>query len=104
VLGSFTAQVGVGALLLSFDPRWSAWKLIVQTFFVATALLLVGAIRAWDDFDTGNVMTYLYLGGLVAGDIALLVLYRRMTRPEGATPDGTARPGGRARGRRLRVG
>ena len=39
VLGSFTAQVGIGALLVSRDPRWSAWKLIVQTFFVATALL-----------------------------------------------------------------
>jgi hypothetical protein len=84
VLGSFTAQVGVGALLLSMDPRWSAWKLIVQTFFVATALLLVGAIRAWDDFDTGNPMTYLYVGGLLAGDIALLLLYRSMARQEGA--------------------
>jgi hypothetical protein len=84
VLGSFTAQVGVGALLLSLDRRWSAWKLIVQTFFLATALLLVGAIRAWGAFDTGNVMTYLYLGGLVAGDIALLLLYRSMTRQEAA--------------------
>jgi hypothetical protein len=84
VLGSFTAQVGLGALLLSLDRRWSAWKLIVQTFFVATALLLVGAIRAWGDFDTGNVVTYLYLGGLVAGDIALLLLYRDMTRQEAA--------------------
>ena len=36
VIGSFTAQVGVGALLISLDRRWSAWKLIVQTFFVAT--------------------------------------------------------------------
>ncbi len=83
VLGSFTAQVGVGALLLSLDRRWSAWKLIVQTFFVATALLLVGAIRAWKDFDTGNAMTYLYVGGLVAGDIALLLLYRSMTSQVG---------------------
>jgi hypothetical protein len=82
VLGSFTAQVGVGALLLSMDPRWSAWKLIVQTFFVATALLLVGAIRAWGDFDTGNVMTYLYVGGLLAGDVALLLLYRSMAGQE----------------------
>jgi surface polysaccharide O-acyltransferase-like enzyme len=82
VIASFTAQVGVGALLLSLDRRWSAWKLIVQTFFVATALLLVGAIRAWDDFDTGNVMTYLYVGGLVACDIALLLLYRTMTLQE----------------------
>ena len=84
VLGAFTAQVGVGALLISLDRRWSAWKLIVQTFFVATALLLVGGIRAWNDFDTDNVMTYLYVGGLVAGDIALLLLYRSMTRQERA--------------------
>jgi hypothetical protein len=86
VLGSFTAQVGVAALLLSLDRRWSAWKLIVQTFLVATALLLVGAIRAWSDFDTTNVMTYLYVGGLVAADVALLLLYRGMTRLEGAAP------------------
>jgi hypothetical protein len=84
VLGSFTAQVGVGALLLSLDRRWSAWKLIVQTFFVATALLLVGAIRAWEDFHTDSVMTYLYVGGLIGSDIALLRLYRSMTRREKA--------------------
>jgi hypothetical protein len=82
VIASFTAQVGIGALLLSLDRRWSAWQLIVQTFFVATALLLVGAIRAWDDFDTGNVMTYLYVGCLVACDVALLLLYRSMTLQE----------------------
>jgi surface polysaccharide O-acyltransferase-like enzyme len=84
VIASFTAQVGIGALLLSLDRRWSAWRLIVQTFFVATALLLVGAVRAWDDFDTGNVMTYLYVGCLVASDVALVLLYRSMTRQERA--------------------
>jgi hypothetical protein len=84
VLGSFTAQVGVGALLLSLDRRWSAWKLIVQTFLIATALLLIGAIRAWSDFDTDNVLTYLYVGGLVGADIALLLLYRSMTRQKPA--------------------
>ena len=82
VLGSFTAQVGVGALLLSLDRRWGAWKLIVETFFVATALLLVGAIRAWDDFDRDNLMTFVYVGGLAAADLALLLLYRGMSRQE----------------------
>ncbi len=77
VLASLTAQVGIGALVLSFDRRWSAWRLIVETFFVATAFLLVGAARAWDDFDKGNVMTYLYIGGLVAADVALLILFIR---------------------------
>jgi hypothetical protein len=76
VLASFTFQVGVGASLLSRDMRWSSWRLLIQTFFVATAFLLVGAIRAFDDFDTRNVMTWLYLGGLLGADLALLVLYR----------------------------
>jgi hypothetical protein len=82
VLGSFVAQVGVGALLVSRDRRWSAWKLIVETFLVATALLLVGALRAWDDFDTGNALTYVYVGCLLAADVALVLLYLAMDRQE----------------------
>lgn len=80
VLASFTAQVGIGALLLSLDERWSSWRLLVQTFLVATALLLIGAIRAFEDFDEDSAMTWLYLGGLVAADLALLALYRTMQR------------------------
>jgi len=79
VLGSFTAQVGAGALLLSGDPRWGSWRLIVQTFFVGVALLLVGAVRAWDDFDMGNPLTYAYVVGLAAQALALALLYRRMS-------------------------
>ncbi len=86
VIGCFTAQVAVGALWLSFDRRWSAWRLIVQTFLVATVLLLVGAGRAWDDFDTSRAMTWLYVGGLLAADAALILLYRAMDRQE--RPDG----------------
>jgi hypothetical protein len=86
VIGSFTAQVGVGALILSFDRRWSAWKLIVETFFVATALLLIGAVRAWDDFDTSNAGTYVYIGSLLAADVALVLLYLAMQRQERGRP------------------
>jgi hypothetical protein len=32
VIACFTAQVGIGALLLSRDERWSAWRLLLQTF------------------------------------------------------------------------
>ncbi len=80
VLASFAVQVGVGALMLSRDSRWSAWRLIVQTFFVATALLLVEAIRAFDEFDVTNPVTWFYLGGLVGTASALGLLYRRMER------------------------
>lgn len=77
VLASFTFQVGTGAVLLSLDARWSSWRLLIQTFFIATGLLLVGSVRAFDDFDTGNAMTYVYLAGLIGSDIGLFVLYRR---------------------------
>jgi len=84
VLASFTFQVGVGATLLSLSSRWSSWRLLIQTFFVATTLLLVGAVRAFDDFDTGNVMTYVYLGGLAGADIGLFALYRTYNGRMGA--------------------
>ena len=57
VLACFTAQVGFGFLLLSRDARWSSWR-IRQTFLIAVALLLVGAVRAWDDFADGRLMTW----------------------------------------------
>jgi hypothetical protein len=83
VLASLTVQVGVGALMLSVDERWSTWRLIVHTFFVATALLLIGAIRAFGDFDTSNPLTWLYLGGLLATAGALALLHYRMEAPIG---------------------
>jgi hypothetical protein len=99
VIASFTAEVGMAALLISLDPRWSAWKLIVQTFVVGTALLLVGAARAWDDFDTGNVLTYGYIACLIACDIALLLLYRSMTLQERAAGGAVRVPDDMVRGR-----
>jgi len=90
VLASFTFQVGVGAVLLSLDSRWSGWRLLIQTFFVATAFLLVGAVRAFDDFDTGNALTWVYLACLVGSALGLFVLYRRCeSRPVTTLP---ARP------------
>jgi hypothetical protein len=83
VLASFTAQVGVGALVLSRESRWSGWRLIVQTFFVATVLLLVGAVRRWHDFGPDGAKKVAYLTGLVVADAALLALYARGERAAG---------------------
>jgi hypothetical protein len=82
VIACFTAQVGTGFLLLSFDPRWSGWKILVQTFLIAVALLLVGAIREWDTFlPDRSGMKWVYLAGLAGGAGALAALYRSMERP-----------------------
>jgi hypothetical protein len=82
VLACFTAQIGTGFLLLSFEPRWSSWRILVQTFLIAVALLLVGAIREWDTFLDDRPMRWAYLAGLVGGALALGALYRSMRRVE----------------------
>ena len=68
-------------LRLSLDERWSSWRVLVQTFLIAVALLLVGAVRKWDTFDDGALMTWAYLAGLASGALALLALYRSCDRP-----------------------
>jgi len=80
VLACFTAQVGLGSLLLSLDGRWSSWRLLLRTFLVATALLLVGVLRAWGDFDPNRAGTWLFLASLVGLALAIVVLYRSMGR------------------------
>jgi hypothetical protein len=80
VLAGLTAQVGVGALMLSRDARWSAWKLLVETYLVATTLLVIAAVRDFGAFDTGNPVTWVYLGGLLGTATALGCLYARMAR------------------------
>jgi hypothetical protein len=86
VIGCFTAQVGTGFLVLSFDPRWSSWRILVQTFLIAVVLLLVGAARAWDAFDTGALLTWGYLAGLAGGAVVLLGLARSLERTRNEPP------------------
>jgi uncharacterized membrane protein HdeD (DUF308 family) len=85
VLACFTAQVGFGFVLLSRDPRWSAWRVLMQTFLIAVGLLLVGAARAWDAFDQDKLLTWAYVIGLAGAAGSLLALYLTMERgPRGA--------------------
>ncbi|HUQ22380.1 MAG TPA: hypothetical protein VM049_05135 [Gaiellaceae bacterium] len=77
-LAAYMAQVACGALLLSLDERWSSWRVLLQTFLVATGLLLVGLIRAWGEVETGRVAAWIFLGGLVGLAVAILALYRKL--------------------------
>lgn len=78
VVAAFTAQVAFGALLVSLDERWSSWRVLLQTFLVATALLLVGVARAWGDLETDRASAWIFLAGLTGLAVAILVLYRRL--------------------------
>lgn len=84
VVGCFTAQVALGALILSRDPRWSSWRLLLETFLIASALLLVGAARSWDAF-VADAAAWAFVGGLVGFAAAIALLMRAMAgrRPQG---------------------
>lgn len=74
VIAAFASATATAAVLLSRDPRWSAWKVFVRSAVLAAALLAVAAVRAWGEFDAGNPLSYAFvagMGSLVAGGIAL---------------------------------
>lgn len=78
VVAAFTSQVAFGALLISLDERWSSWRVLLQTFLVATVLLFVGVVRTWGDLETGRAAAWIFLVGLGGMAVAILFLYRRM--------------------------
>lgn len=81
-LAAYAAQVAFGALLVSRDERWGSWRLLLQTFLVATALLLAGVARAWDEIETARASAWIFLGGLAAIAAAIVALYVRLETSE----------------------
>jgi hypothetical protein len=77
-VGSFFALPGVALVALSGDPRWSASRIMLESLALAFVLLLIAVARAWGDFDKANVLSWVYLGALVVGLVALAVLYASM--------------------------
>jgi len=76
-VGVATIQVASGALLRSRDPRWSTCRVLLQTFLLASVLMLIGAARAWSDFDHGNPISWLFVAGLAVMATSIVVLYRQ---------------------------
>lgn len=65
VLGAIF-MLGIAGLGVITDARWTAVRLMLQVQVLMLALILLAAARARDDFDAGNVMTWLLLGGFAA--------------------------------------
>jgi len=65
VLGA-VFMLGIAALGVVTDARWSAARLMLQVQVFMLTLILVGAARAHADFDTSKILTWLLLGGFLA--------------------------------------
>jgi hypothetical protein len=51
VMGGWLALSGVGGLALASESRWSAWRILIQSMLIWLALLTIGVVRAWSEFD-----------------------------------------------------
>jgi len=74
VLGGWFALPGVTAIMMGIDGRAGAIHITLRSQAIGLALILLGAARAWDDFDTSSALSYVFVGGLgllLAGLIAL---------------------------------
>jgi hypothetical protein len=83
-IGGWPSAPGVCYLLFAFEPRWSAWRIILQHQAIAVGLILLAVARAWDEFNPAAPATWLYVGGMAIFLIATigLLLFTDSRRPK----------------------
>jgi hypothetical protein len=82
VVGAMFA-LGLTALLIGREHRWSAVRLILQAQIFMLVMVLVAAGLTWDEFDPGQVATWAFVGGLVAVIAVSVAWYLSMERRRG---------------------
>lgn len=75
--------LGLTALLIGREHRWSAVRLILQAQIFMLVMVLVAVGRAWDEFDAGRAATWVFVGGLVAVIAVSAGWYLSMERRSG---------------------
>ena len=75
ILAGWFTLFGVVNVAVALDSRWSGARVLVQSQIIGFGLVLVGALRVWDDFDTENVLTWVVVGGMAIYLLAIVVLY-----------------------------
>ena len=85
MLGAIFA-LGLAGLGAARERRWSAARVLVQVACVMLGLILVAGIRAHREFDSGNILTWLFAAGFTSTAVAAVVLYLQMeSRARSAT-------------------
>ncbi len=80
ILAGWFALFGVVNVAVVLDPRWSGARILIQSQILGFTLVIVGVVRAWDNFDISNGLTWGVVGGMALYLIAILLGYLWMER------------------------
>ena len=79
VMGAIFA-LGAAGLGAFFDKRWTSFRILLQVAAVMLLLIMIAAIRANGDFDTTNLLTWVFAAGFLAMAVGTAILYAKMER------------------------
>jgi hypothetical protein len=71
--------LGIGAVGIFFDRRWSSARILLQVAGFMLVLIFISVLRSIGDFDTTRPLTWALAAGLVGMSAGLAILYAQMT-------------------------
>jgi hypothetical protein len=86
VMGAWFVLPGIFGVTVARERRWSAVRYAIQSQALGVALILLGVLLTWRELDTGNVLTWLLVMGMVGLLVVLAWLYVAYERRAQASP------------------
>lgn len=74
VLAGWFALGGSASLLLARDPRWSAWRIPIETTFAWALLIAIAILRATGDFDWDRAESWLFVAAVATWTASFAIL------------------------------
>ena len=75
VIAGWMMLLGVGGLMLSREPRWSGWRVVLESLVVGITFALLALPFAWSDFNATSVATWVHVAILGVGLAGIAGLY-----------------------------
>jgi hypothetical protein len=69
---------GVLWLGITRDKPWSAARIGLESQALSLVFILLGVVRAWNNFDPANVLTWVFVVGMSVMLPIVVVVYNRL--------------------------
>jgi hypothetical protein len=77
-VAAYLGLTGATLVLIAWDARWRAGKVLVESLMIGSLLIVIGILRDWGNLHPDAVVRWSYLGGMVLGVVLLAGLYLGM--------------------------